>query len=336
MKKIMFSLVFIAVILSIMIFINQGFAQELPEVKWDLPHFCSPTYFMAKDLEQFVNDIRVKSNGKINIILHTGSSLLKGPETAPAVVAGRVPIGPILTPYVYDLFPKLNVTYLPFFTSSLQELRLVAGELRGDFNKMLEEKGLKPLFIYAWPTQQLFSNKPMDTVKRWAGKKVRIFNDQSADLCKRVKSVPVNIAFSELYTALQRGTVNAYITSNTNIPVMKFYEVSKFANQWTICGGGLEFLCVNIKAWNKLPEGYKNNILEIVEKTKIEDKMWADAAKADEVSIDEMKKRGMTIVQPSKAEIEKMREVARLIWNKWAKESQAEDLLKKAMEATSH
>jgi TRAP-type transport system periplasmic protein len=334
MKKNMFSLALVGVILSIMIFINQAFAQELPEVKWDLPHFCSPTYFMAKDLEQFANDVRAKSNGKMNIILHTGSSLLKGPEIGPALIAGRVPIGPILTPYVYDLFPKLNVTYLPFYTSSFEELRLVARELRVDFKKMLEEKGLKPLFTYAWPTQQLFSNKPMDTVERWTGKKVRIFNDQSADLCKRVKAVPVNIAFSELYTALQRGTVDAYITSNTNIPVMKFYEVSKFANQWTISGGGLEFLCVNIKAWNKLPEEYKNNILEVIEKTKIEDKMWADGAKADDESVDEMKKRGMTIVQVSKAEIEKMREVARLIWDKWAKETRAEDILKKANEIT--
>jgi len=336
MKRNLFSLVLVAVILSIMIFITQGFAQELPEVKWDLPHFCSPTYFMARDFEQFSKDVKAKTNGKFNIVLHSGSSLVTGPETAPAVVSGRVPIGPILSAYVYDLFPELSVTMLPFSTSTYQELHSMAEQLRSYFHTVLEKKNLKPLFMYAWPTQQVFSKKPMDTISAWKGKKVRIMNSEQADLCKRVQAVPINIAFSELYTALQRGTVDAFTTSSTNIPVMKFYEVSKYANLWTIGGGGLEFLCANIHAWNKLPKKYQDALLEVIEETKIEDKLWTDGAKVDETSLDDVKNKGMVILHVSKTEIENMRKIAKAIWDKWAKDHGTEDLLEKAIKAVGH
>ena len=329
------SLILVVILTSFFSFcyINPGHAKELPNVKWDLPHFCAPTYFIAKNLEQFVKDVKAKTNGKFNIILHTGSSLLKGPQVAPALVAGRVPIAPILSPYVYDLFPKVTVLFMPFLTSSLQEHRSAGEKLRSYFYNILKEKNLKPLCMYSWPTQQVFSLKSIETVAEFKGKKVRIINAQQADLCKRAKAVPTNIAFSELYTALQRGTVDAYITSNTNIPVMKFYEVSKYANQWNLNGGALEFLCVNIDAWNKLPKEYQKALLEVVEETKIEDKLWADAAKADADSINEMKSNGMFILNPSKEEVEKMKKIALPVWNEWAKKHGAEELLKNALEA---
>jgi TRAP-type C4-dicarboxylate transport system substrate-binding protein len=336
MKRNLFSFILVTSIFLIIVFINQGFAQELPEVKWDLPHFCSPTYFMARDFEQFAKDVKAKTNGKFNIVLHSGSSLVTGPETAPAVVSGRVPIGPILSAYVYDLFPELSVTMLPFSTSAYQELRSMAEQLRSYFYQVLEKKNVKPLFMYAWPTQQVFSKTPMDTIAAWKGKKVRIMNSEQADLCKRVQAVPINIAFSELYTALQRGTVDAFTTSSTNIPVMKFYEVCKYADLWTIGGGGLEFLCVNIRAWNKLPREYQDALLKVIEETKIENKLWADGAKVDETSIDEVKNKGMVILYPSKSEIEKMRKIARVIWDKWARDHGTEDLLEKAIKAAGH
>jgi TRAP-type C4-dicarboxylate transport system substrate-binding protein len=334
MKKV-FLLLFV---LNIVFFAEFGYiipgnAESSPIVKWDLPHFIPPNHFIAKDLYQFTEGLEAKTNGKFKIVYHPGSSLLKGPQTAPALVAGRVPIAPILTPYVYDLFPKLGVTYLPFLTSSYQELRVSAEKLRSYFYKVLGEKNLKPLFTYAWTTQQLFSNKPMATVAAWKGKKVRIFNEQQADLCKRVKAVPINIAASEIYTAMQRGTMDSLITANINIVPMKLYEVSKYANQWTINGGGLEFMCVNMDAYNKLPQEYQKALLEFVEESGIGYKIWDHCAKADENSINELKSMGMTILYPSKAEIEKMRNISRPIWDKWAKKNGTEDLLKKMLEA---
>ncbi len=335
MKKIALLLMFVLTLVFFINFclINPGHAEMLPSVKWDLPHFASPTYFISKNLDLFTKAVKAKTNGKFNIVLHAGSSLLKGPQCAPSLVSGRVPIGPVLSPYVYDIFPRLTVLYMPFLTSSIQEHRSAGEKLRGYFHKVLEEKKLKPLFMYCWPTQQVFSLEPMETVDAWKGKKVRVFNAQQADLCKRLRAAPTNIAFSEVYTALQRGTVDAYITSNTNIPVMKFYEVSKYANEWTFNGAALEFLCVNMDAWNKLPKEYQKALLEVIEETKIEDKLWADAAKADQDSINEMKSEGMTILYPSKGEIEKMKKIARPVWDSWAKKHGTENLLKKALEA---
>jgi len=72
---------------------------------------------------------------------------------------------------------------------------------------------------------------------------------------------------------------------------------------------------------------------QVVEETKIEEKLWADANKADNDSINEMKSKGMTILYPSKGEREKMQKIALPVWNGWAKKHGTEDLLKNALEA---
>ena len=336
MKKRTLVISFFLILATGFVFSSSSMAADLPDVKWDLPLMSAPTFYITKDLEKFVKDVEEKTKGKFKIILHPGSSLLKQDQLAPGVISGRVPIAPVGDFNVYDIMPKLGVLFLPFFTSSTEEFQKGGDALRDTFYAILEEKGLKPLFTWTWPPNHLHSQKPMDTLAAWKGKKIRIYNSEQAQVVKALGGVPTRVAFSEVYTAMQRNTVDAFITSNPNIPVMKFYEVSKYATQWTIHGGGIDYLCVNQKAWDDLPEPYQKALLEAIQETKIEEVMWESAKRADRESIQQMKDKDVIIAYPSKEELEKIRQIASDEWDIWAKQHGAEDLLEKAKTVIGH
>lgn len=316
--------------------ITNSAALAAEKVEWDLPLMSAPSFYITKDIEFFTEAVAKKTDGNFQIHVHPGSSLLKQNQLAPGVMSGRVPMAPVGDYNVYDIMPKLGVLFLPFFTSSVDEFQKGGQALRDEFYQILDERGLKPLFTSTWPPNHLHSKKPMDTIESWKGQKVRIYNSEQSKVCKALEAVPTRVAFSEVYTAMQRGTVDAFITSNPNISAMKFYEVTDYANQWTVHGGGIDYWCVNKKAWAELPKEYQDALLEVIEETGIEERMWNSAREADRKSIKEMEDKGVTILYPSENEMNQVSEVAESVWDAWAKENGAEELLKKAKEIMNH
>jgi TRAP-type transport system periplasmic protein len=291
-------------------------AQAKPIV-WNLPHVAAPTYYHILNYTAFANKVKEKSGGKMEIRVHPASSLYPSHELIPALVDGRTEIGPVVAGYLTDILLEIGVLDLPFMTGGLDEHRKAANALRPFFTEMLAKKGLKLLTINTWPTQQLFSLQPIKTVGDWKGKKIRVYGADSANTARALGAAPVSIGFGEVYTALEKKTVDGAITSATNAEPMKFFEVSKFINYWNIAGAGGEWFVVNQKAWDGLPKDLQQAVMDALKETRLEDKEWEDAAAWDARAKQRCAELGMTVVEPGKDEIEKARKQARSGWDTW-------------------
>ena len=89
-----------------------------------------------------------------------------------------------------------------------------------------------------------------------------MYGADSSNITRALGGVPVNIAFGELYTALEKKTVDGAITSATNAEPMKFFEVSKIINYWFLAGASSEWLVTNQKAWDGLPKDLQQIVLD--------------------------------------------------------------------------
>jgi len=253
----------------------------------------------------------------MEIRIHPASSLYPSHELIPALVDGRAEIGPVVSGYLTDILLEIGPLDLPFMTSGLDEHRKAANALRPFFTEMLAKRGLKLLAINAWPTQQLFSLAPIKTVGDWKGKKIRVYGADSSNTARALGAAPVSIGFGEVYTALEKKTVDGAITSATNAEPMKFFEVSKFINYWNIAGAGSEWLVVNQKAFDALPKDLQQVVMDSLKDVRLEDKEWEDAAAWDAKAKQRCAELGMTVVDPGKDEIEKARKLARAGWDTW-------------------
>jgi len=304
-------------------------AQAKPVV-WNLPHVAAPTYYHTINLNTFAAKVKEKSGGRMEIRVHPASSLYPGPELIPAVVAGRAEMAPVLSAYLTDLMLEMGVLELPFMTSNLDEHRKAAEQLRPFFTEAMAKKGLKLLTVHTWPTQQMFSNVPLGTLADWKGRKLRVYGAESADLVRALGGAPVSIPFGEVYVALQRGTVDGAMTSATNAEPMKFFEVSRYINYWFLTGGSLEWLGANQKAWDALPKDLQQAVLDSLKEVRFEDKEWEDAKAWEERARKRFPELKMTIIDPSKEEIEKARQASRAAYDAWLKRTGAEG--KRAMD----
>ncbi len=75
----------------------------------------------------------------------------------------------------------------------------------------------------------LVSKKKIVSPADLKGVKVRVFSEGQADTLKAFGGIPVTVAFAELYTALQHGTVDAALVGFQGVESTKLYEVTNHA-----------------------------------------------------------------------------------------------------------
>ena len=304
-------------------------AQAKPIV-WNLPHIAAPTYYHTINYTAFSNKVKEKSGGRMEVRFHAASSLYPGPEIMQAVLDGRAEIAPVLASYLTDVLLEMSVLELPFMTSSMEEHKKAAFALRSFYTEALAKKGLKLVAMTTWPSQQIFSTSPIRTVADWKGKKIRVYGADSANLARLMGAAPVNIAFAEVYTALEKKTVDGAMTSATNAEPMKFFEVAKFLNYWYLAGAAQEWLVVNQKAWDGLAKDLQQVVLDSLKDTNFEEKEWGDAISFDQRVRGRLPELGMTVVDPPKDELAKARGIAKGAWDTWLSRTGADG--KRALE----
>ena len=150
------------------------------------------------------------------------------------------------------------------------------------------------------------------------------------DFVNAVGAQAVGIGLPEVYTALERGTVDCAITGTGTGNNVKWYEVTKGIYNLTI-GWSTAAYFVNLAWWNKLDPQLRN-VLEDTMK-EVEDRQWslADSLTAGGIACnigDAAKCRGgtvvtknpMTVQEPTAADQERVRTVlAQNILPTWIK-----------------
>jgi len=291
---------------------------------------AAPTYYHTVNYNAWGAKVKEKTQGRMEIRVHPASSLYPGPELIPAVLDGRSEVGTILASYLTDVLLEMGPLELPFMTSSIAEHKMAALQLWPFYTEMLAKKGLKLLSINTWPSQQIFSTVPIRTVDDWKGKKIRVYGADSANVTRLLGGSPVNIAFGEVYSALEKKTVDGAMTSATNAEPMKFFEVAKYLDYWYLAGAAQEWLVANQKAWDALPKDLQQVVLDSMKDVNLEEKEWQDATAADEKVRKRLPELGMTVIEPSKEEMDKARKIAKGAWDIWLQRTGADG--KRALE----
>jgi TRAP-type C4-dicarboxylate transport system substrate-binding protein len=133
----------------------------------------------------------------------------------------------------------------------IRQARKVADAMLPVANKDLERLGIRLVATYPFSGQMLFCRKPIAGLADIKGLKVRTNGPSASDLVKSLGGQPVSLAFGEVYTALERGTVDCGITGAGSGNGVKWPEVTTHLYtlpvSWSTSG-----YYVNLGWWNKL------------------------------------------------------------------------------------
>ena len=132
--------------------------------------------------------------------------------------------------------------------------------------KILDEKANAVLLAMAlYPDQALFSKKPLRKLEDFKGVKTRVHSVALASLIAGLGGEPLTIAFAEVYTALERGTLDAAVSGTKPGYGLRWYEVSKYL-VGPISMRPHVALAINKNTWKRLPPDMQNIMKEEAEK----------------------------------------------------------------------
>ena len=224
------------------------------------------------------------SNGRIEFNLKSYPEMnVQGPEVIRLVRSGQVDIGGAPLTTVSGDVPLLDGFDLPGLHTSMEQVRKAGQALLPAANKELERLGVRIIATSPFPAQVFFCKQPVKSIADLKGRKIRVAGPSQGDFLNALGAQPVAIAFGEVYTALERGTVDCAVTGTGTGNAQKWYEVANHLYT-LVASWGISGYMVNIAWWNKLDPAVRKFLEGYF--AKVEETQWALGLKLTQDGID--------------------------------------------------
>jgi TRAP-type transport system periplasmic protein len=260
-----------------------------------------------KPFEWFAQELEKRSKGQVTTDLLSIPELgLTGFELVRVMKAGLVDAADMLPAYVAGDVPIIEAVDLPGLYADLETAIKAHEKFIPAFQKYEDKVGGVVLGIYLWPHQVIWSRKPIRSLDDMKGLKVRVYGTAQTEFLKALGAVPVSVAFAEVYTALERGTVDAAITGTYSGYALKWYEVSKYMVEMNL-GPVTGLLVISKRSWDKASKELQATLRQMGQE--FTQQGLEVGRRTTQEGIDESKKKGIEFINPGKAALDGAKQV---------------------------
>jgi TRAP-type transport system periplasmic protein len=319
MKKISLLLLTSLVLSIALLPAARAFAQA--PVKLKFSNFFPATHQYAVLGQQFCDEIKKRTNGKVEIAYYPSGILTTAPKMFEGVVNGVSDIGLSHCEYTRGRFPVTETLSLPMGYPS----GYVAGQVANDFYNQFHQKewdAVHVLLFYSTGPQIISTvKKPVRTLEDLRGLKIRAAG-RPADILKAVGGTPVGVEMADMYDGLQRGVVDGVLSSMEVQKGWKVGEIIRYATLSYKVGTVYTFYIVmNKNKWNGLPDDAKKIVTEVAAQWK--DKYGVASNDIDIEGRDYLLKNGGQLIALSDEESKRWVSAAQPVVEKHIKELEA-------------
>jgi len=259
------------------------------------------------------------SGGKINVSLTTHDQMNLGLGDVYRLLGdGVYDVAMTVADYAVADAPELEGLDVPLLALTADDARVMVDAARPMVSDIFRDRfNARVLAIAPYPPQVVFCNADIAGLDDLEGLKVRASGRMTAKFLEALGAEGVNISFSEVPGALQKGVVDCAVTGAGSGYSAGWWEVSTHLLPIPLGGWDSVVTAINIDKWNSLDADTQNLIFEQV-KSEFEAPAWASAQNAlvndiacltgngDCPSGDA---RGMTLVEVSDADFARARDV---------------------------
>ena len=274
----------------------------------------------------FCDEVEKRTSGRYKC-QHFPSSALGGErEMIEAVQLGTLDVVNTSTGPVGNFVPEVNIVDIPFLFRDYDHARkTLDGQIGQDLLAKFPPKGLIAI-VWTENGFRHMTNSKRQIVEPTDAKGLKIRSMQNKVHIEAFQSIgiqPTPMAFPELFTALQQGTVDG---QENPIPVIlsaKFAQVQKYLS---LTGHVYSpaLLIVSPKLWNSLSDADKKAFLEAGRAASAAQRKKVNDDEA--TGIDELRKSGMQVT--TKVDGQAFRTAMTPVWGEFAKQFGAENIKK--------
>lgn len=259
------------------------------------------------------------SGGDINVNLTTHNQMNLGVGDVFRLLGdGVYDVAMTVADYAVADAPELEGLDVPLLALTADEARAMVDAARPMVTDIYHDRfNSHVLAIAPYPPQVVFCNAEVGGLDDLQGLKIRASGRMTAKFLEALGAEGVNVGFSEVPGALQKGVVDCAVTGAGSGYSAGWWEVSTHLMPIPLGGWDSVVTAINLDKWNSLDDDTKSLISEQV-KTEFEDPAWASAQDALVNDIACLTgngdcpagdARGMTLVEVSDADFAKARDV---------------------------
>ena len=208
---------------------NAG-APEDKKVVLKLNHVQSNTDPVQEAFLELADMVKERSGGSIEIQVYANSELGSNKDNLEQVAGGASIIAVGDTGFLADYVPDIGIMNGPFLYGSYEDLlKLTDSQWYGQMEDACSEQGIKLLAMnWYFGERHIISKKPIHTPDDMKGLKVRVpSNTMWTATMESLGAAPTTIQWSEVYSALDQGVVDAAEAPLATIYTSKLQEAAK-------------------------------------------------------------------------------------------------------------
>lgn len=261
-----------------------------------LGHLANEDNIWNKAAVKFGEELKSLTEGRIEVQVFPNESLGKEMDLVNGMQLGTVDMT-ITGESLQNWAPMAALLAVPYAYKSIEHMDAVASGEIGDQIKaqILEKAKIRPIAYFARGPRNLTTNRPIKSPADLNGLKMRVPNvPLFVDVWKALGAKPTPMAFSEVFTSLQNGTIDAQENPLALIKSASFFEVQKYVNKTEHVRSWI-YLTISDITWNKLSADDQKAVLEAAARAqKYERELFiAD----DKNLVGELQSKGMTFVE---------------------------------------
>lgn len=233
------------------------------EVTLKLGHLANEQNSWHKASLKFGEELARLTDGRIKVQVFANESLGKEVDLINGMQLGTVDMT-ITGESLQNWAPMAALLAVPYAYSSLEAMDKVAS---GDVGKQIEAEiiaraKIRPVNYFARGPRDLTSNREIRVPADLKGLKLRVPNvPLFVKTWEALGAAPTPMAFSEVFTSLQNGTIDAQENPLALIESASFNEVQKFVNKTEHVRSWI-YTTISEITWERLSESDQQAVLQ--------------------------------------------------------------------------
>ena len=207
------------------------FAQSSKPITLKASFWYPPVSWMGKQYQGWIDEVAKRTNGRVKIEPYWMDSLVKQKDMLPGLKAGMTDIGFLSAPYFPSNFPlsmmldNFGNCSEDYVATTLAMLDTI--ENQPDLRAEREREGVILVAPYISGIGGFAFAKRLPSFMDIKGKSIRTFGGTGTYLLKNLGATPIFMPYTDIYEALDRGTVDGFQIVTLPSDAMKHYEVIK-------------------------------------------------------------------------------------------------------------
>ncbi|MEA5012175.1 MAG: TRAP transporter substrate-binding protein [Angelakisella sp.] len=256
-------------------------------------------------VERFKEEVEANSNGRIIVEVYPSAQLGSQEDNVASLLNKSLEMTCINSTLLNSISPQTMLLACPALFANEEECdKVLAGEWGQRFwSDVAKESGIRVLAAFCNGMRSFTTSKtPLTTVESAKGITFRVMTSPIYEkMVEAIGANPVPMPGSEMYTAMQNGTVDGQENPPVNILNDKTYEVQKYMVLDKHVASVVTF-DISESVWQSLPEDLQKVIADAA--ALVTPEAAAVCKTLNENGVAQLQELGMIIYEPTEQELE--------------------------------